>query len=117
MLALTFVFGDSVKSVFESALFLFLEHPYDVGDTLVMAGGVLCKVKKIDLMYTVSHCRYSKQQRRFCIGGRQLLLLLASCHLVIHTYGQPHHVVSCCCSSNGAAVLSQMAASAVASCT
>lgn len=54
MLALTFVFGDSVKSVFESALFLFLEHPYDVGDMLTMSGNVFAKVKKIDLMYTVS---------------------------------------------------------------
>lgn len=54
VLALTFVFGDSVKSVFESALFLFLEHPYDVGDTLLMNGTVFAKVKKIDLMYTVS---------------------------------------------------------------
>lgn len=54
VLALTFVFGDSVKSVFESALFLFLEHPYDVGDMLTMSGNVFAKVKKIDLMYTVS---------------------------------------------------------------
>lgn len=53
VLALTFVFGDSVKSVFESALFLFLEHPYDVGDSLVL-NGEIAKVKKIDLMYTVS---------------------------------------------------------------
>lgn len=37
----------------QSALFLFVEHPYDVGDALWMPPGILARVKKIDLQFTV----------------------------------------------------------------
>ncbi|KAF6256732.1 hypothetical protein COO60DRAFT_1461548 [Scenedesmus sp. NREL 46B-D3] len=52
VLALTFVFGNSARSVFESAIFLFVEHPYDVGDLLGMPDNSMARVKKINLMYT-----------------------------------------------------------------
>lgn len=29
---LAFIFGNTVKTVFESIIFLFIVHPYDVGD-------------------------------------------------------------------------------------
>jgi len=32
VLALSFVFGNSIRQTFESMLFLFVQHPYDVGD-------------------------------------------------------------------------------------
>lgn len=52
VLALTFVFGNSVRQIFESMLFLFVEHAFDVGDLLEVEL-VTYRVKKIDLMYTV----------------------------------------------------------------
>lgn len=33
---LAFMFGNSLKTVFESIIFLFIIHPYDVGDRLVI---------------------------------------------------------------------------------
>jgi len=51
LLAFTFIFGNSVKNMFESMLFLFVEHPYDVGDT-VLIKTELYRVKKISLLYT-----------------------------------------------------------------
>ncbi|EFJ41662.1 hypothetical protein VOLCADRAFT_98375 [Volvox carteri f. nagariensis] len=51
VLALTFVFGNSVKNMFESMLFLFVTHPYDVGDCIVI-GTDMYRVKKISLLYT-----------------------------------------------------------------
>ena len=33
-----FVFGNSVKQLYESVIFLFLVHPYDVGDCLLIEG-------------------------------------------------------------------------------
>lgn len=36
---------------YESTLFLFLEHPYDVGDNVLLAGE-LYTIKRIHLMYT-----------------------------------------------------------------
>ena len=32
MLATAFVLGNSIKTVFEAVIFLFVVHPYDVGD-------------------------------------------------------------------------------------
>eukprot|EP00775_Hariotina_reticulata_P008975 gene8975-9150_t len=52
VLALTFVFGNSVRQIYESMLFLFVEHAYDVGDLLEVEV-VQYRVKKIDLMYTL----------------------------------------------------------------
>ena len=38
MLAFAFIFGNSVRNVFECVVWLFVVHPYDVGDTLVLSG-------------------------------------------------------------------------------
>eukprot|EP00198_Chlamydomonas_reinhardtii_P009196 XP_001698533.1 predicted protein [Chlamydomonas reinhardtii] len=51
VLALTFIFGNAAKNAFESVLFLFFEHPYDVGD-MVYFNGDSARVKRISLMYT-----------------------------------------------------------------
>ena len=51
VLALTFVFGNSVRQVYEAMLFLFVEHAYDVGDLLDVEGS-LYTVKQIRLMCT-----------------------------------------------------------------
>lgn len=52
VLALAFIFGDSLKNMYENAVYLFVEHPYDVGD-LVWVDNSYWRVKRIDLLYTV----------------------------------------------------------------
>ena len=38
ILGFSFIFGNSIRGVFESILTLFVIHPFDVGDTLFLAG-------------------------------------------------------------------------------
>lgn len=52
MVGLSFVFGNSIRIMFESLLFLFNEHPYDVGD-MVGIDEQVYEVKKVRLLYTV----------------------------------------------------------------
>jgi hypothetical protein len=41
LLGLTFVFGNTAKNTFESVLFLFVTHPYDAGDYVMLDGQYL----------------------------------------------------------------------------
>ena len=43
VLAFAFMFGNSVKTVYESIIYLFVVHPFDVGDKIVV-DTVSCKV-------------------------------------------------------------------------
>lgn len=36
VVAFAFVFGNSIKTVYESVVFLFVVHPFDVGDALLV---------------------------------------------------------------------------------
>jgi hypothetical protein len=36
LLGLSFIFGNSIRNVFESVVFLFVVHPFDVGDALLV---------------------------------------------------------------------------------
>ena len=36
LLAFSFVFGTAIRNTFESVVFLFVVHPYDVGDVLML---------------------------------------------------------------------------------
>lgn len=38
LLLVVFMFGNSVKTVFEAIIFVFVMHPYDVGDRCVIDG-------------------------------------------------------------------------------
>mmetsp|Transcript_26508 Transcript_26508/g.74517 ORF Transcript_26508/g.74517 Transcript_26508/m.74517 type:complete len:728 (+) Transcript_26508:274-2457(+) len=51
IVALSFIFGNSIRNTFEAMLFLFIQHPYDVGDWTNIDGEWL-KVKKIGLLHT-----------------------------------------------------------------
>ena len=54
-LAFVFVFGNSLRNMYESVIFLFVMHPYDVGDALFINSD-WCSVEEIALQYTqVSH--------------------------------------------------------------
>lgn len=37
-LGFSFIFGNSIRTTYESVIFLFLAHPYDVGDALLLEG-------------------------------------------------------------------------------
>ncbi|KAG0171099.1 hypothetical protein DFQ30_001526 [Apophysomyces sp. BC1015] len=52
LLALTFVFDSSAKNTFQSILFLFVTHPYDVGDYVVIDDQYLL-VHNLGIMGTV----------------------------------------------------------------
>jgi len=51
VLGLSFIFGNSIKNMFESMLFLFVVHPYDIGDWVEIDGNPF-EVVKISLMHT-----------------------------------------------------------------
>jgi len=62
VLALSFIFGDTVKSIFRSAIFLFAEQPFSVGDYLSI-DGTLWLVDSFDLIYTVL---YKWEENQMC---------------------------------------------------
>eukprot|EP00891_Asterochloris_glomerata_P001949 jgi/Astpho2/1949/gw1.00038.393.1_t len=51
-LAFTFVFGNSLRNLYESIVFLFVIHPYDVGDALFI-NTEWSMVEEIALQYTM----------------------------------------------------------------
>ncbi|KAJ3300126.1 hypothetical protein HK104_004046, partial [Borealophlyctis nickersoniae] len=52
LLALSFVFGGAAKMMFECLLFLFLTHPYDSGDRVIIDGQTLI-VENVGVLSTV----------------------------------------------------------------
>ena len=38
ILAFAFVFGNNIRNLYENVIFLFVVHPYDVGDVLLVEG-------------------------------------------------------------------------------
>lgn len=56
ILAFSFVFQNSIRTMYENVVFLFVVHPFDVGDVLQVGEGdtgVTYKVDQIDLHYTI----------------------------------------------------------------
>ncbi|DBA97213.1 TPA: hypothetical protein ACH3X1_014965 [Trebouxia sp. C0004] len=52
VLAFAFVFGNSVKTLYESIIYLFVVHPFDVGDKIIVES-VTSKVEEITLNATI----------------------------------------------------------------
>jgi len=52
LVGLSFIFGNSIRTIFESLVFLFSRHPYDVGDWVVVKGEKF-QVKKARLLFTM----------------------------------------------------------------
>lgn len=48
-LSASFVFGETLKQIFQSLVFVFITHPYDVGDKIVIDGKTYV-VKEIDFL-------------------------------------------------------------------
>ncbi|KAG0460417.1 hypothetical protein HPP92_020714 [Vanilla planifolia] len=60
VLALVFVFGNTLKSIFEAIIFLFVVHPYDVGDRCEV-NGVQMVVEEMNILTTI-FLRYDFQK-------------------------------------------------------
>ena len=67
-LAFAFIFGNSIRQMYESVLFLFIVHSFDVGDWLALPNGDVVKVEEIALMAITA-------QR---LDGRRLYVPIAS---------------------------------------
>ncbi|KAI3637585.1 hypothetical protein MIR68_004234 [Amoeboaphelidium protococcarum] len=52
LFAATFVFGNSARNMFEGIIFLFVTHPYDVGDRVFIDNNNYI-VKELGILYTV----------------------------------------------------------------
>eukprot|EP00884_Botryococcus_braunii_P003244 jgi/Botrbrau1/12920/Bobra.92_1s0001.2 len=53
LLSFVFVFGNSIRTIYESALFLFVVHPFDVGDQVLVGPNTdHCTVQEIALLNT-----------------------------------------------------------------
>ncbi|XP_009776332.1 mechanosensitive ion channel protein 8-like [Nicotiana sylvestris] len=60
MLLVVFIFGNSAKTTFEAIIFLFVMHPFDVGDR-VEVDGVQLVVEEMNILTTV-FLRYDNQK-------------------------------------------------------
>ncbi|XP_060173518.1 mechanosensitive ion channel protein 6-like [Lycium barbarum] len=60
MLLVVFIFGNSAKTTFEAIIFLFVMHPFDVGDR-VEVDGVQMVVEEMNILTTV-FLRYDNQK-------------------------------------------------------
>lgn len=67
VLAFAFVFGNSVRTVYESIIYLFVVHPFDVGDKIIV-DSVSSKVcpQIITVLSVSSCCRDSLAQLPSC---------------------------------------------------
>jgi small-conductance mechanosensitive channel len=73
ILALTFMVGNSAKNMFEGIIFLFITHPFDVGDR-VFIGNLYFELQHLMDRWTKSYCqrtwhldyRISKVQKARC---------------------------------------------------
>ncbi|EGD73032.1 hypothetical protein PTSG_04743 [Salpingoeca rosetta] len=52
LFALSFIFADSAKNVFNSFVFLFVQHPFDVGDRVVLPNWDPMYVVRLELLLT-----------------------------------------------------------------
>lgn len=52
LFALSFIFADSARNLFNSFVFLFVQHPFDVGDRIVVPGWDPMYVVRLELMLT-----------------------------------------------------------------
>ncbi|PKI59833.1 hypothetical protein CRG98_019781 [Punica granatum] len=60
LLLVAFIFGNTCKTIFESIIFLFVMHPFDVGDRCEV-DGVQMIVEEMDIMTTI-FLRYDNQK-------------------------------------------------------
>ena len=54
VVVVAFVFGNTCKNVFESIIFLFVIHPYDVGDRCEIDGVQVCFVRLNLQLFNIS---------------------------------------------------------------
>ena len=65
LLSFVFVFGNSIKSIYEAVVFLFVVRPFDVGDAVLLGPAQdWCNVRTM----LSHHCRVTSDEF-FKIGG------------------------------------------------
>ncbi|KAH7855834.1 hypothetical protein Vadar_029514 [Vaccinium darrowii] len=60
LLLMTFIFGNTIKTVFEGLIFVFVMHPFDVGDRCVV-DGVQMVVEEVNILTTI-FLRYDNEK-------------------------------------------------------
>jgi small-conductance mechanosensitive channel len=50
ILAFVFVFGNSIRNIYEAVIFLFVVHPFDVGDALLIGADMTWCQVNADIM-------------------------------------------------------------------
>ncbi|CEM23242.1 unnamed protein product [Vitrella brassicaformis CCMP3155] len=58
---LAFALGNTFKNFFDSLVFVFVQHPMDIGDRVVVNGGVPMYVKRINVMSSTFVTMHNKQ--------------------------------------------------------
>jgi small-conductance mechanosensitive channel len=65
LLSLSFIFAATTQEFLGSCIFLFVKHPYDVGDRVDISGTQLI-VERISLLYTMFHRTDKMQVTQVC---------------------------------------------------
>jgi len=63
LLLVVFVFGNSCKTIFEAVIFVFVMHPFDVGDRCEIDGVQVCPLK---LCFCIYITQYLKKELILC---------------------------------------------------
>ena len=75
VLAFAFIFGNSIRNLYEAVIFLFVVHPFDVGDVLLMgADQTWCKVGVNVLIW------YQRHNLLKCLSGGVTIPRILRCH-------------------------------------
>lgn len=81
LLSFVFVFGNSIRTIYESALFLFVVHPFDVGDQVLIGPNTdLC---------TVRSCDRKSSDSNGVLSSRRIFGILLPCLLQQSNYLKP----------------------------
>ena len=92
VLAFAFVFGNSIRNMYEAVIFLFVVHPFDVGDVLLMgAEQTWCKVS-------------ASQMSGFRPAQQSCLLCCVVMKMYIAFYKHSPLIFTLPCSDNSASV-------------
>ena len=88
VLAFAFVFGNSVRTVYESIIYLFVVHPFDVGDKIIV-DSVSSKVRphNIAVLFLFNCCKVKlclQQMPNQCCNSFTSGITVASCRCVLN---------------------------------
>lgn len=78
ILAFVFVFGNSIRNIYEAVIFLFVVHPFDVGDVLLLGADQIWVqvsiLRSLSFLLSLDHC--TLQQSHMPVQQSRMLCLL-----------------------------------------